>query len=283
MRRFLLILLVGLVLLSAQASASSLITYRGIDVSQDSTYVDMGTTKIADMKKFHQFLTQYPKLEKVDMYATRISLATMEELMAAFPHIQFGCTFRFVRGTIATNTEGYSTFNRLADPQYPSSKFEALKYCPDIKALDLGHHNIKDLEFLIPLSKLRILILAVCDIENIEVLSTFEELEYLELFNNDIMDLRPLSGLKNLKHLNLCHNPFTDITPLLEMKSLKRLWLSRNHLTDEQVALLESSLPDCSFFYSWGDCTGGGWRSEGPYYKTIMRIFKSGVYEPFAE
>ena len=283
MRRLFSFLLACLLGCSAFAYGEEKITYRNVELKDNGTYLDMGTTKIGDMDKFRRFLGQNPELQRVDMYQTRISLKTMEELRAQFPLINFGCTFSFVRGSISTNTEAYSTFNRLSDPRYPSSRFEALKYCPDIKALDLGHHKIKELEFLLPLSQMRILILAVCKIDNIDVLSTMKDLEYLELFNNDIMDLSPLAELQNLQHLNLCHNPFTDITPLLKLKNLKRLWLSKNHLTDEQIDLLEKSLPDCTFFYSWGDCTGGGWRSEGPYYKTIMKIFKSGVYEPFPQ
>lgn len=283
MRRLFILLLICMLGCTTCTLGEEKITYRNVVIQDNGTYVDMGNTKIGDMDKFRRFLEQNPELRRVDMYATRISLKTMEELHAQFPQIQFGCTFSFVRGSIATNTEAYSTFNRLSDPRYPSSRFEALKYCPDIKALDLGHHKITELEFLLPLKQMKILILAVCKIDNIEVLSTMKELEYLELFNNDITDLSPLSELQNLKHLNLCHNPFTDITPLLKLTNLKRLWLSKNYLSDEQVALLESSLPNCTFFYSWGDCTGGGWRSEGPYYKTIMKIFKSGVYEPFPE
>lgn len=266
-----------------QAAASENVSYRNVSLGKDDTYLDMNGTRISDLEKFRLFLRQYPNLSKVDMMSTRLSVANMEKLMADFPQIDFGCTFSFIRGGVSTRTEGYSTFNRLADPRYPSKKFIPLRHCKHLKALDLGHNEIKDLDFLEPLNDLRILILAQCRIEDISVLSKMENLEYLELFNNKITDLSPLEGLQNLKHLNLCHNPFTDITPLFKLKSLKRLWISKEYLTKEQVSALEAALPDCKFFYAWGDCTGGGWRGEGGYYPTIMRIFKSGRYEPFAD
>ena len=272
-----------LVLLFHTAFASNkAITYRGINISDSATYLDMGSVKVNQMQKFYQFLSQYPNLNKVDMYATRLSLSAMEELMQHFPHIQFGCTFGFVRGSVATNTEGYSTFNRLADPRYPSKKFAPLKYLTNLKALDLGHNDIRELDFLLPHLDLRILILAQCRIDDITTLVSLKNLEYLELFNNDIKDLSPLAGLKNLKHLNLCYNPFIDITPLLQMQQLKRLWISKELLSEDQIQQLEAALPDCEIFYSWRDCTGGGWR-KGIYYKTIMKIFKTGVYVPFAD
>lgn len=257
-------------------------TYRNITVSDDGTHVDFGTTYISDMKKFYAFLEGHPEITHVDMYTTKLSVARLEELLAKFPQISFGCTYRFARGYISTNTETYSTWNTPNDTRYPSKKFAALKYCSTLKALDLGHNHIRELDFIEHLKDLKILILAVNDIDDISVIGTFQNLEYLELFNNDIMDLSPLKGLKHLQHLNLCHNPFTDISPLLEMKQLKRLWLSDNYLTDEQKATLASALPDCKIWYAWSDCTGGGWRREG-HSAAVVKMFKTGQYSPLPE
>lgn len=279
-RLFVLTLLVWL--LQGTSVCENVPVYNNVFISDDSTYLDMSATKIGDMNKFRTFLEQHPQLKSVDMYATRLSLKAMETLKSEFPDITFGCTFGFIRGAISTNTEAFSTFNHLDDPKYRSSKFDALKHLTRLRALDLGHNHIKELEFLIPHEDLRILILAECDIEDIAIIGQLSELRYLELFNNDIVDLSPLAKLDQLEHLNLCHNPYTDVSPLLRLTQLKRLWISKNHLTDAQVKQLEESLPDTEIFYSWNDCTGGGWR-QGTYYKTLMRVLKSGKYEPFVD
>lgn len=268
--------------LGAGASEGA-VEYRNISVSPDGSYVDFDKTRIADLKRFYRFLDERPELKKVDLYATPLSLKNMEALMVQYPRIEFGCTFRFVKGTLSTNAQAYSTWNHISDPMYPSARFAALKYCDSLKALDLGHNHIRELDFIAHLSDLRILILSVCDIDDLSVIGSFEQLEYLELFNNEIMDLSPLKNLRKLKHLNLCHNPFSDISPLLEMKQLKRLWLSDRFLTTEQKQMLEDALPGCEIWYAWGDCTGNGWRSKGGYYPAMMKVFKSGVYAPLPD
>lgn len=274
-----------ILILAALLSASTALAapYAGVTLSTDGKSADFGSTRINDFVRFEAFLAANPDLEQVNLYETRLSLKKAEALMSAHPQIHFGLTFGFIHGNLATNQEAYSTWNHLSDPKYPSSKFEPLRYCHSLKALDLGHNKIESLSFLEGAEDLRILILAVNEISDLNVLSRFQKLEYLELFNNKIMDLKPLKDLPYLTHLNLCHNPFTDISPLLQMKQLKRLWISDNFLSKDQVKQLESALPDCKIRYAWGDCTGQGWRGEGEYYKTLVRIFKSGVYEPFSD
>ena len=281
-KKILLLIVLSVVMLAALPAMAESAFYRNLSLSQDGTYADFGETRIADLDKFRRFLDAHPGLKKVDMYQTKLSQKNMEALMHDYPGIEFGCTFRFLRGYISTNTEAYSTWNHISDPMYPSKKFAALRYCTALKALDLGHNHIRELDFIAHLTDMRILILAVCDIDDLSVIGTMKELEYLELFNNEIKDLTPLKNLTKLRHLNLCHNPFTDISPLLEMKQLKRLWLSDNFLTDEQKAELESALPDCEIWYAWGDCTGNGWR-KGAYYPALVKILKSGVYTPLPE
>lgn len=257
--------------------------FKNATLSADGKVLDAGQTKIANVDKLRAFLQQNPQIERIEMPLARLSERAARQLFEDYPSIDFGLSFRFINGDVSTRKEAYSTFNRLSDKRYPSDKFAVLSACTRLKALDLGHNHIDNIDFLSSLKELRILILAQCRIDDLSALGDLEHLAYLELFNNKITDLTPLAKLKKLEHLNLCYNPFTDITPLLKLTNLKRLWLSKEYLSAEQIQALEAALPNCKIHYEWRDCTGGGWRSEGNYYKTLMRILKSGIYEPFSD
>ncbi len=281
MRRALLLVLLSVLLFIPMAVChADTIQMYGIAVDSQETHLDLGDTKISNLNKLMEYLDLLPNVTQVNMYKSRVSIKQLEMLMQRYPAIHFGVTFGLVNKSISTAQTAYSTLNHLDSPRYKSTKFEPLKYCPALQALDLGHNYIDDLTFLTPLTEMKVLILADNRIKDLSVLSQLTKLEYLELFMNDFTDLSPLSSLTNLKDLNLCRNKITDITPLLTLTNLERLWISKNFLTEEQVALLEQSLPDCQINYAWGDCTGDGWRSHIRY-KSIAAMFKTGIYTPF--
>ena len=84
---------------------------------------------------------------------------------------------------------------------------QSLKYCTDIKYLDIGHNEyLYKIDFVRYMPNLEVFIVMDGTISDISVLANCPHLEYLELFTNTITDLTPLSGLKELKHLNICWN-----------------------------------------------------------------------------
>lgn len=280
--RSLALALILLLLCPLAAAQDSLLVYDSIQLPRDSQVLDLGQRRVVDLARLRGYLDQLPALERVVMPRTRLSVAQLEELQAAYPGIRFETTFGFVKGAVSTTQTAYSTLNRLSDKRYPESRFEALRHCPDLKALDLGHNLIADLGFLRALPGLRVLILADNHIEDLGPLADLEELEYLELFMNRITDLTPLAGLVHLKDLNLTRNRISDISPLLGLAALERLWIPDNFLTGEQKAQLEAALPNCRIVYEWSRSTSHGWR-EHPRYEVIKRVFRSGVYEPFPQ
>lgn len=106
---------------------------------------------------------------------------------------------------------------------------EALKYCTDVKYMDIGHNSeIGDISFLQYMPNLEVLIIAMDDIDDemLKVLVNCPHLEFLEIQTNHITDLSPLSGMKELKHLNIANNNYlSDISPLYGLTQLERLWI----------------------------------------------------------
>lgn len=260
--------------------ADTLTLYQDVTVDRGAAVLDLGDKRIVDIDRLRGYLDQLPNLKEVRMFGSRLSIAQLEALQAAYPDIAFGCKFPFARGTVSTAQTAYSTLNRLSDPRYSEKRFAYLHLMPELRALDLGHNNIRDLTFLLEAPLLRVLILADNHITDLTPLAELKELEYLELFMNDFTDLSPLAELHNLRDLNICRVRVSDVTPLLQLKKLERLWLPDNFLTESQKAELEAALPGCHIQYEWSRSTDFGWRDH-PRYTIIRRMFSTGVYEPF--
>jgi len=142
---------------------------------------------------------------------------------------------------------------------------QMLKYCTDVKYLDLGHNMyITDISFVSYMPKLEVLVLAMNDIVDISPLANCPELEYLEIQTNPrIGDLSPLANCKKLAHLNVvqCRNVM-DISPIYGLDKLERFWLgSGNMVPAEQIEQFRQHNPDCELnTFSFNDPTDSGWR-----------------------
>lgn len=273
----LLLLLASLPVISVAQSVSGC----GITVDDSTTAVDFGDVKVKDISALTDLLDALPHVTQVNLYESRLSNEEMDALTQAYPHIEFGFTVRVGNHTLRTDATAFSTLHAPnRDTEHKTRDFYALKFCKKLKALDLGHNAITDIDFLKDLPELKVLILACNKIRDISVLAELPQLEYLELFTNRFTDITPLAGLTNLIDLNLSNNDITDLTPLYGLTSLERFRLCMDgYLKEEQRAELEAALPGCEI--GWKEHpTGEGWR-EHPRYDVIYRIFHTGVYEPF--
>lgn len=253
---------------------------------QDASEIDLKEVQVTDFAALRPFLSCFPKLTRFDMFSTLITKEEMDALSALFPEIRFGWTFKIAEHTLRTDMTAFSTLHSKRSIEHSSEQFEALKYCRDLQALDIGHNKVTDISFLRYLPNLRVLIIALNYITDISEVGKLEKLEYLEMFRNRVTDLSPLKNLKNLVDLNICFNKVKDYSPILELKKLERLWVynsngySTNNMTDPKVVeMLKQALPNChvdGISYS----TLGGWR-EHPRYFVINDVFKSFKYRPF--
>lgn len=276
MRRACLVLALALALLAAgfaMAAAAGTRGLEGLELEAGASHVDLGPVRVQDMKQLMAFLDRHPGLQSVDMYESPVFLHQVKALTERYPHIRFGWTMRLVDDhVVRTDARAFAINHNNRSEPHRSHAFQLLRYCRELRALDLGHNIITDLSFLSELKELRVLILHSNRIVDISPLSGLHNLEYLELFNNFIEDLSPLKGLKRLLDLNICFNRCPDLSVLAHLTRLERLWLynsnnrSREHPVDrELVKELRIALPNCHIddkSYS----THGGWRTHHRYY-----------------
>lgn len=182
-----------------------------------------------------------PNLKTVDMDFCGVSDEAMASIAEQFPDVKiiwriwFGSAY-----SVRTDVEKILASSPGAGGNITKYNSQSLKYCKDVKYLDLGHNpGIGDISFLANMLKLEVLIIAMDDVtdEMLKVISNCSHLEFLEIQTNSITDLTPLCGLRELKHLNIGNNPeLSDISPIYGLTQLERLWVGvRTKIPSEQL------------------------------------------------
>ncbi len=208
---------------------------------------------------------------RLDMERCSIPNEEMAALRAEFPAPKIVWRV-FLKGIYQCRTDAIMIrfSNNVEQERLHDKDTEPLKYCSEIRYMDLGHDKITDAWFTAYMPDLEVCIIAVGEITDISALANCPKLEYLEIFTGHITDLSPLRGLKNLKHLNIANNEIDDITPLFEL-NLERLWMSRNPIPQEQIDEFRRRFPNCEVDTTLSNPTGGTWRSLGGRYKLLRK------------
>ena len=267
------------------------VTVFGQTLAGTTEEIDLSKTKIRETEEVEELLLKLPFLKKVVLCECGLSDEQMESLCNAHPDVKFVWTIVIGKRKLRTDAIGFSTKNpskytspKASDAYNASVKkavrlqegdIEALKYCTDLEALDLGHNYLtnNDLAVISKLTKLKVLILADNKITDISALTSLKDLEYIELFMNRIPDLSPLREMPSLVDVNVCNTGVSDLSPLFELTGVKRLWYAMNPFKREEAKQLKETLADCLCNYTTNDETGEGWR-EDPRYQWMRAYFK---------
>lgn len=255
------------------------VTLFGQTFSNDIKELDISGTPVT-AEELMSSLKQLPYLEKFVMCDCGPDNAAMDTLLAAFPGVKFVWKIQIGPHTIRTDATGFSTKNPSKHYTSASSEeyirqvktcvrlnegdIEALKYCTDLVALDLGHNYLtnRDLTVIAGLKHLKILILADNKITDISPLAALTELEYIELFMNTVKDVSPICGIETLTDVNVCNTGLKNLEPLKKLTNCKRLWYAMNPASRSDMKAVSDTLTPngCECNYSVKDETDGGWR-----------------------
>ena len=138
-----------------------------------------------------------------------------------------------------------------------------LRYCEDMRCVDVGHMGLTNIDFVKGMPHLQILILAHNgQLQDISPISSCKELIFLELDWSAVKDFTPLVGCTSLEDLNIGLT-YPSVEPLMQMTWLKNLWM-----VDRGGAYqLSQALPDTKIVASADVTVGAGWRNLPNYYK----------------
>ena len=235
---------------------------------------------INNIDLLREYLRCLPRLKKFTAYGTSLSRENYEGLLAEFPNVDFHVTLSLYGHRVATDATAFSTLHTPDDA--PHKDFSALVYCKNLRALDLGHNWIFDIDWIEPLKELRVLILSDNRITDISPLAD-KPLEYLEMFNNRVKDISCLEGKETLLDLNLCNTHVGDLSVLYTLPNLKRVWMGDiDELTKDTVNAYLAEKGDTLEAYNFTTKypTEGGWRTHARY-EIIKAMFFAGEYISF--
>ena len=268
---------------------SETLTFQGFSADSEEECLNLDFNRIGSWDDFYDFLAGFPNLKQVDMFDVTVYYRKAHEIHERFPDVEFGMTMCFGddRHILRTDDTAFSTLHGFNPEWHGCQSMSIVKYCKNLYALDLGHNEFDDLSFLYDMPQLRVLIIAAGNAKDITPIGSLKHLEYLEIFNNAIEDVSCLKDMPYLMDLNIVENLIDDIEPLKGLTSLKRLWIynhsrrSPGPVDEETMAELQAALPNC-YIDGVSTSTAGGWR-EHPHYDVIHRMFRTRVYEPFAD
>ena len=218
------------------------------------------------VEELRAILPSFKNLKYLKLDSCGIDNETMAQLRDDFPDIKVVWRVFFGEYHCLTDTEMiWATGGSVND-----SSVGVLKYCTDVKYLDLGHALMTHVDFLAYMPKLEVAILAISWIEDIGPIANCPNLEYLELFSTRVMDFSPLASCTHLQHLNISHswnaNNETigprDISPLYDLPELKRFYCTMCYVPEEQQQIMQERHPDCECNFKWEDPAEGPWRFD---------------------
>lgn len=249
----------------------------GKDFSLSDTEMDLNHISIDDQGALvREVISCMPTLRYLDMDFCGVDDEHMAAIRDDFPDIKvvwrvwFGGAY-----SVRTDVEKILASCPGAAGNLTKDNIGSLKYCTDVKYLDVGHNEIlKDISFVAYMPKLEVAILAMLNVEDISPLAGCKNLEFLEIQTNKITDLSPLRELTKLHHLNIAYNfELRDITPLYGLTSLERLWVGRfTPIPEEQIAEMQKCVPGCVIETTYSD-PHDGWRFGNERYDLLVQQF----------
>ena len=255
----------------------SKVTFENIELDLSQSEVDISKNKIKDKEAFDALLSIVPRGIKFVMCDCGYKNEEMAALREKHTELEFAWRIYMGRWNLRTDDEAFSVMIYTYDyKRMTSADIEVLKYCTNMKALDLGHQAITDLSVLENLTELRVLILADNRISDVTPIAKLTKLEYLELFVNQIDDITPLASLTNLLDLNLGWNWYLDdVSAIYGLKQIERLWLPTTKFTSNRrlQAEVNEQFPNATIvYYNEETSIGNGWRTH-PRYKPMRGMF----------
>ena len=250
-----------------------------IDLTKSET--NISKTKIEDKASFDTLMSYIPAGHKMIMCDCNYTNDEMGALREKHPHVTFAWrVYLGERWSLRTDDEAFSVMIRKWDyTRMTSEDIEVLKYCTELRALDIGHQAITDISVLGSLKNLRVLIVADNKISDISPIANLDELVYIELFMNKVTDISPLAKCTKLVDLNFGWNyNLSDLSPLYSLENVERLWLPTTAIEEQQQSEIIAAFPNAKIIFKDVDSTSSGWRTH-PRYKPMRAMFTNNKYD----
>ena len=243
------------------------------------THLDFTTVNFNGAEDLAEIVACFQDPQWVDVATHGFESVEMSELCERFPNTEFVWTVRIGKFSIRTDIEVFYGRSSGGDRLLRDGDLEPLKYCKNLRAVNISRQSLSDLSPLAELEQLEVLIISNNKISDLSPLEGLQNLKYLEAHNNYIKDLTPHTALQELRDINVMFNDIEDFSPLLKCGKLDRAYLSRNEGLENGVwqSELTAGLPKTQIDFD--DSNARGWQNHDRY-DILDRIWTSTHMEP---
>lgn len=243
-------------------------SFLGKPYGMDTEMIDISNTKPGDLKLVEDTMAYFPNLKQLDILECGYEF---EDLAAYRDRVRdkYKVVWGVPVGQAYLRTDETKFIPSNENKRVRDDDTYNLRYCEDLIAVDLGHLNISNLEWVVGTPHLKYLIMGDANIydENLKPISCLKELEWLELFHTPLKDVSPLVGCTALKDLLLSQS-YIDVKPLGQMPWLENIWLLRSGVDGEDIAYLHEKLPNTHIEVgTTRDAHSRGWRDLPRYFE----------------
>ena len=222
-----------------------------------------------DTDELVRVIRALPALRRVDLLNAGVRYADCVELAELFPDIRFIFEVRFAGYSVPSDAVCFSAQKRGESwGRLTSGDIQPLlRYCTDLRALDLSNNDIDSLEGIENLQELQVLFLSGnSGLTDISPLASLPELRYLECaLCRGITDFSPLEQMTKMEYLNVSYSPaLTELTFLDAMPELKMAWVRSCGIPSTEWTAAPKAYPDVRFLFWSENVSAGadGWRKE---------------------
>ena len=240
----------------------------GTTYTQDITQLDFSNTPLEDVTELEEVCAYFPNLEKLILCHCGLdneTLAAYRDRVREHYKVVWSVKIGFVN--VRTDETTFMPIKHGLAVQ--NGHMKDFVYCEDMICVDLGHMNVKDIDWIYGMPHLQFLVLVESKVEDITPIGSLKELIYLELFKcPGITDYSPLVNCTALQDVNMAYTN-GDAAVFSQMPWLKHLWVNCTRVSPETRQLLTETLPDTVIEFDSGWHMGNGWRDLDNYY--VMR------------
>lgn len=209
-------------------------------------------------------------LEKIYCDQTPIKRELADAFMAIKPGVLVIFDSNDLKTWWETLTPGWQTvFSQTAGIDIDPSKDE-LALVPLLDSINLqGQTNLRDLEPLRKLPKLRVIKAAKTGIVSLQPLVQHKEITHLDISETSVRDITVLSQFKKLNLLRADGAPIENLE-VMTMPSLKKVYANRTPVNDGTAREFLEKNPKCLLVYKT-DRLNHWWETLGTEWKEMFR------------
>ncbi len=238
-------------------------TVAGKSFLSSDTLIDISNIPVTDLSVIEEEMKYFPNAAQLEMNFCGVE----NEEMAAFREAHredYKVVWTVYLGSrLPTRTDVDNIMPaRDGVSDFHDADTYNMRYCEDVIAIDVGHLDVRNIEFVAFMPKLKYLVISWTGVNDLTPISNCKELVFLEATDAPIGDLTPLKGCTALEDINLSDSGAKNAEVFAEMPWVKNVWaIFRKDLG----YVAAQCLPD-AYVRTSGDYTVSGWRSIPNYY-----------------